>query len=106
MLGDVRPVLGTLTVSIQGIRNARLFIILFAIFGGFVRNFGRVVAILAYPNLNFLVRISSGWVGVFHVNGVGAKKFGISFEAEGNQTFLPGYPGGSLLGYPGGARKV
>ena len=37
--------------------------------------------------------------------GVGAKKFGMSLEAQGNQTF--GWEIlGLLLGYPGGARKV
>ena len=33
------------------------------------------------PNPNFLVQISSGGVGV------GAKKFGMSFETQGKQTF-------------------
>ena len=37
--------------------------------------------------------------------GVGAKKFGMPFETQGNQTFLAGYPG-ILPGHPGGARKV
>ena len=37
-------------------------------------------------NLNFGVRMSYGGVRVFHVNG--ARKFGMSFEAQGNQTFL------------------
>ena len=32
-----------------------------------------------------------GW-GSSH-EGVGAKKFGMSFETQGNQTFLAGYPG-------------
>ena len=49
-----------------------------------------------------------GGVGVFHVKarrGAGVKKFGMSLEAQENQTFwwdLPGF----LPGYPGGARKV
>ena len=36
---------------------------------------------------------------------VGAKKFGMSLETQGNHTFWAGYPG-ILPGYPGGARKV
>ena len=46
----------------------------------------------AIPNPYFLVRISSGGVGVFHVKG-GAKKFGMSFETHGNQTFWRDVPG-------------
>ena len=45
------------------------------------------------PNPNFLVRISSGGVGVFRVNGWGPKKFGMSFETQGNQTFGRDVPG-------------
>ena len=45
------------------------------------------------PNPNYLVRISSGGVGVFHAEGVGAKKFGMSFETQGNQTFWRDIPG-------------
>ena len=42
-------------------------------------------------NPNFLVRISSAGVGVFHAKGCGvAKKFGMSFETQGNQTFSGG----------------
>ena len=46
-----------------------------------------------------------GWVGGLPYEGVGAKKFGMSFETQGNHTFLiwrdipgfsPGYPGGTL----------
>ena len=36
--------------------------------------------------------------------GVGAKKFGMSFETQGNQTCLAGHPG-ILPGYPGIAEK-
>ena len=42
------------------------------------------------PNLNFLVRISSAGVGVFHMKGVGAKQFGMSPRNPGNQTLLGG----------------
>ena len=56
------------------------------------------------PNLNFLVRIFSGGVGVFHVKGWGAKS-SVCPSNQGNQTLLAGYPG-ILPGYPGGARKV
>ena len=45
------------------------------------------------------------WGGGLPREGVGAKKFGMSFESQENQTFLTGYPG-ILPGYPGGARKV
>ena len=34
------------------------------------------------PNLNFLVWIFSGGVGVFHVNGWGAERFGMSIETR------------------------
>ena len=52
-------------------------------------------------NPNFWVRISSGGMGVFHVDGGRAKKFGMCLETQGNQTFgrhiltgfSPGYPG-------------
>ena len=46
-----------------------------------------------------------GEVGVFHVNGVGAQKLGMSFEAQGNQTLWRDVPG-FLAACPGGARKV
>ena len=36
---------------------------------------------------NFWVRISSGGVGVFHMNRWGAKKFAMSLETQGNKTF-------------------
>ena len=45
-----------------------------------------------------------GWGGGLPREGMGPKKFGMSFETQGNQTFLAGYPG-ILPGYPGGARK-
>ena len=48
------------------------------------------------PNPNFLVRISSGRVEVFHVKG------GMSFETQQNQTFWRDISG-VLVGYPGGA---
>ena len=51
------------------------------------------------PNPNFLVRISSGGVRGFHVNGVGAKKFGVSFETQGSQTF-----GGDIQDFAGISR--
>ena len=50
------------------------------------------------------VRIFSGGVGVFHVNGWGAKVRYIP-RNQANQTFWAGYPG-ILPGYPGIARKV
>ena len=52
----------------------------------------------------FSLGLSSVGAGVFHVKGVGAKKFGMSFEAQGNQTFGRDIPG-FLPGYPGGASK-
>ena len=39
------------------------------------------------PNPNFLVRIFSGGFGVFHVNGWGAKKFGMSLETREIKLF-------------------
>ena len=56
------------------------------------------------PNPNFLVQISLGGVGVFHVKGVGGQKVRHVLRNPGNQTFwrdIPGY----LAGYPGRARK-
>ena len=52
-------------------------------------------------NPNFVVRISSGGLGVFHMKGLGqkvrygggAKKFGMSSESQGNQTFWRDIPG-------------
>ena len=46
-----------------------------------------------------------GWGGGLAREGVGAKKFGMSFETHGNQIFLAGHPR-ILPGKPGGARKV
>ena len=46
-----------------------------------------------------------GWGGGLPREGVGAKKFGMSFETQGNQTFWRDTPG-LCPGYPGGARKV
>ena len=57
------------------------------------------------PNPDFLVRISSGGVGFFHVGGGQGQKARYVPRNQGNQTFLAGYPG-ILAGYPGGARKV
>ena len=45
------------------------------------------------PNLNFLVRIFSGRVGVFHVKGWGAEKFGMSLEARETKLFWQAIPG-------------
>ena len=45
------------------------------------------------PNLNFLVRIFSGGVGVFHVNGVGAEKLGMSLETRETKRFWRDIPG-------------
>ena len=42
------------------------------------------------PNPNFLVRISLGGAGVFHVKGVGAKKFGMSLETREIKLFFGG----------------
>ena len=55
------------------------------------------------PNLNFLVRIFSGGVGVFHVKGWGPKSSVCPLKPE-KANFLAGFPG-SLPGFPGGARK-
>ena len=40
--------------------------------------------------------------GLPRCEGVGAKKFGVSFESQGHQTFLAGYPGilPDILGLP------
>ena len=46
-----------------------------------------------------------GWGGGLPCEGVGAEKFGMPFETQGNQTFWAGYPG-ILPGYPRKARKV
>ena len=56
------------------------------------------------PNPNFLVRISSGGVGVFHVKGLGPKSSACPPKPK-ETKLLAGYPG-ILAGYPGGARKV
>ena len=45
------------------------------------------------PNPNFLVRISSGGMGVFHVKGWGAKKVWYALRNPGKPNFLVGYPG-------------
>ena len=57
------------------------------------------------PNLNFLVRVFSGGVGVFHVRGGGGQQVRYVPRNQENQTFWAGYAG-ILRGYPGGARKV
>ena len=57
------------------------------------------------PNQNFWVRISSGGVGVFHVRGLGAKKFGMSFETHETQAFWRVILG-FLAGYPENARNA
>ena len=46
-----------------------------------------------------------GWGGGLPREGVGAKKFVMSFETQGNQTLWRDIPG-FLPGYPKGARKV
>ena len=46
------------------------------------------------------------WGGGLPREGAGAKKFGMSLETQGNQTFLPGISRDFLPGYPGSARKV
>ena len=55
-------------------------------------------------NSRFWVQISSGGLGGLPREGVGAKKFGMSFETHGNQTFGHNMPG-SLPGCPGGCPK-
>ena len=45
-----------------------------------------------------------GWGGGLPREGVGAKKFGMSFKTQGKRTF--GGISRDLPGYPGGARKV
>ena len=60
------------------------------------------------PNPNFLVQISSGRVGVFHVNGVGAKKVRYVLRISGKRNSLAGYPGTFariFLGCPKSLRK-
>ena len=56
-------------------------------------------------NPNFLVRISSGGVGVFHLKGWGPKSSVCPSKPTENQTFWRDIPG-FCPGYPGGARKV
>ena len=51
----------------------------------------------------FLVRMFSSGVGVFHVNGWGAKKFDMSLKTREIKLFGDI---GILPGHPGGARKV
>ena len=46
-----------------------------------------------------------GWGGGLPREGLGTKKFGMSLETQGNQTFGRDIPG-FLPGYPRGARKV
>ena len=45
------------------------------------------------PNLNFLVRIFSSGVGVFHMSGWGAKKFDMSLETREIKLFGRDIPG-------------
>ena len=56
-------------------------------------------------NSRFWIRISSGGVGGFPREGVGASKFGMSLENPGKIDFLVGCPG-FWVGYPGGDLKV
>ena len=54
---------------------------------------------------NFLVRISSGGVGVFHVKGWGPNTFGMSFETQVHVTGrvwrdIPGYRWRDIPGVP------
>ena len=65
--------------------------------------FGIIQGRTRNPNPNFLVQISSGGVGVFHVKG--RQKVRHVPRSQGKTNFLAGYPG-ILPGYPGGARKV
>ena len=47
-------------------------------------------------------------VGVFHVNGVGVRKFGMSLESRENRHFgwnATGYPGENCRDVPGGAKS-
>ena len=55
------------------------------------------------PNPNFLIRISSGGVGVFRVKAWGPKVRYV-LRNPGKPNFLVGYSG-ILPGYPGGALK-
>ena len=55
------------------------------------------------PNPNFLVRISSGGVGVFHVKG-GGQQVRYVLRNPGKPNLFVAWPG-ILPGYPGGARK-
>ena len=57
------------------------------------------------PNLNFLVRIFSGGVGVFHVKGWGPKSSACPSK-PGKSNCFGGISRQKLPGYPGGARKV
>ena len=59
------------------------------------------------PNPNFLVRIIFGWGGGPPREGVGAKKFGTSFETQANQTFRRDISGfvGLSRGCPKSLRK-
>ena len=45
------------------------------------------------PNLNFFGPDIFGWGGVLPREGVGAKKFGMSFETQENHTFWRDVPG-------------
>ena len=56
------------------------------------------------PNLNFLVQIFSGGVGVFHVKGWGPKS-SVCPSKPGKPNFFGGISR-DLPGYPGGPRKV
>ena len=56
------------------------------------------------PNPNFLVRISSGGVGVFHVKGCGPKCLVCPSKPMETKLF-GGRPRDFLTGYPGGTRK-
>ena len=60
------------------------------------------------PNPNFLVRISSGRVGVFHVKGWGPKSSVCPSKPRETKLFFGGYPGtfaGISRGCPKSLRK-